>query len=207
MKIDQQLTNQEPIEFEVAYDFAETKRRKAIASIPEKLQTKEDNFAEKLRASKIGPLKKLEMLYQLMSDLTKELVPHIPCKKGCSACCYYEVSISEIEVAYIEKHTKHRSLKKLHNKQIFHGQPCPFLKGGTCSIYEARPFVCRRHHAFTPNAYWCHHERSGNREHGGKEFPLIKFTSVDQAFDDIRLESNPAQPMDIRQYFGEQIDV
>lgn len=199
-------TNQEPIEYQVALDFAEINQQKAISSIPEKLQNKEDRFAEKLRNSKVGSLKKLEMLYQLMGDLSKELMVHMPCNKGCSACCYYEVSISEIEVAYIEKHTKHHSLKKLLNKQNFHGQPCPFLKSGTCSIYEARPFVCRRHHAFTPNAYWCHHERSGNKKHGGNEFPLIKFTSVDQVFDDIRLETNPAQPMDIRQYFGERID-
>lgn len=195
------MTPSDPIEYETARAAAEANQQKAVTAIPAKLQAKEDQFAEKLRGTKVGPLKKLELLYALMNELSSSFSSCTPCTKGCSACCHYHVAISEIEVAYIEKHTKHRRRKTLLDNQDFHGQPCPFLQAGACSIYQARPFVCRRHHALTPNAYWCHHERSD------RMFSRIDFTSVNQAFDDIRLETDPAAPYDIRQYFGAKFGV
>lgn len=190
------MPNSEPIEYEVALNFAEKNQQKVLTAIPGRLEAKEEKLVEKLRKAKIGPLKKLEILYSLMADLSKAITPYMPCKKGCSACCYYNISVSEIEVAYIEKHTKHRSLKTLGTKKSFHGQPCPFLQNGSCSIYEARPFVCRRFNSLAQNSYWCHHDRSN------KTFPMIVFTNVNQAFDEIRLETNPGEPNDIRQHFG-----
>lgn len=186
----------EPIEYEVALKSANHNQQKVVASIPARLQAKEDRFLDQMRRAKVGPAKKLEMLYSLMEELSQAISPLTPCKKGCSSCCHYKVSISEIEVAYIEKNTKHRRLKTLAPKQDFHGQACPFLRSGSCSIYSSRPFVCRRHNALTPNAYWCHHERSD------REFPLVGFTNVDQVFDEIRLETNAGEPYDIRQVFG-----
>lgn len=190
------MSNSEPIEYEAALEFAERNQQKVAATIPAKLQAKEDRFLGKMRRAKVGPLKRLEMLYSLMEELSQAIAPLTPCKKGCSACCHYKVSVSEVEVAYIQKHTKHRRLKTYAPKQDFHGQPCPFLHSGACSIYSSRPFVCRRHNALTPNAYWCHHERSD------RTFPLLGFTNVDQAFDEIRLEANAGEPHDIRQVFG-----
>lgn len=190
------MSNSERIEYEEALRFAETNQRKAVAAIPAKLLAKEDRFIGQMRRAKAGPLKKLEMLYSLMGELSVAMSPFTPCNKGCSACCHYHVSVSEIEVDYIERHTRHRRSKILNQKQNFHGQSCPFLEGGACSIYAARPFVCRRHIALTPNAYWCHHERSN------QTFPLISFTSIDGAFDEIQLATNAESPSDIRQYFG-----
>lgn len=191
------MTPAEPIEYESARAAAEANQQNAVAAIPAKLQAKEDQFAEKLRGSKVGPLKKLELLYGLVDELSGAFSFCTPCTKGCSACCRYPVSISEVEVAYIEKHTKHRRRKALLAKQDFHGEPCPFLQAGACSIYQARPFFCRRHHALTPNAYWCQPERSNDRL-----FSRLDFTGVNQAFDDIRLETQSVSFLDIRQYFG-----
>lgn len=187
---------QEPIEYEVALESAERNQRKALALIPAKLQAREDRFFEQMRRAKIGPAKKLAMLYSLMEELSEAISPLTPCKNGCSLCCHYNVSVSEIEVAYIEKHTKHRRLKALGEKRDYHGEACPFLLDGSCSIYESRPFVCRRHSALTPNAYWCHHDRSS------RYFPLVGFTRVNQVFEGIRLETNACEPSDIRQVFG-----
>lgn len=189
----------EPVEYEVAHEFAQRNHRKIISFLPRELQLKEDRFLEKLGRIKTGPLKKLERLYSLMDELSEAMAPFMPCRRGCSACCHYNVDISEIEIAYIEKHTKYRSNKTPAPKQNFHSHPCPFLRDGTCSIYKARPFFCRRHNALTPNAYWCHHSRSNE-----KSFPMIGFTNVDRAFNEIRSEANCRKPNDIRQHFAQK---
>jgi uncharacterized protein len=193
------MSSSEPVNYEKARSWAEENRRKAVAAIPAKLQAREDRFLDQVSRAKVGPLKKLEMLYTMMDELSTALSTFTPCGKGCSFCCHYNVSVSEVEVAYIEKSTKHRRLRSMGPSEEFHGQPCPLLNENECSIYAARPFVCRRHHALTANAYWCHHERSN------KTFPLIAFTSIDGAFDQIRAQTDAGEISDIRQIFGKEI--
>lgn len=186
----------ELITYEDARLLADENQHKIVAAIPVRLVDKEDHFLERILKAKAGPQKKLEILYSLMDELAEVMDPFTPCKKGCAACCHYGVSISTLEVAYIEKHTRHRRLKKGLESQDFHGEPCPFLTNDMCSIYAARPFVCRRHNALTPNSYWCHPERSD------RPFPKIGFTNINLAFEVIRQEANAREPSDIRQYFG-----
>jgi len=186
----------EPVSYEDAHKFAERNQQRICLSLPPDLLSKEDRFLEKIIRAKVGSLKKLEMLYGLMDELSKATSKFTPCKKKCSDCCYYAVSVSDVEVAYIEKNTKHRCNKKLEPTRQFHGIPCPFLINGSCSIYNARPFVCRRHNTLTPNSYWCHHDRSD------QPFPKLAFSNIDGAFDVIRLETNPGKPSDIRQLFA-----
>lgn len=185
----------EEIPYTEAKDYADKNQIKAINLIPQKLVEKEDHFLDRVRNAKVGPYKKLLMLYDLMDQLSAAMSPAMPCKKGCSSCCHYNVSVSEIEVAYIEQASKTKRAKRLAPAKEFHGTPCTFLKNGACSIYSARPFVCRRHNALTQNAYWCHPDRSD------LSFPLIGFTNIDGAFDHIRKESGSVEPKDIRQYF------
>ena len=33
--------------------------------------------------------------------------------------------------------------------------PCPFLIEGECSVYEHRPFACRKHHSLDVDALFC----------------------------------------------------
>ena len=33
--------------------------------------------------------------------------------------------------------------------------PCPFLVEGECSVYEHRPFACRKHHSLDIGALFC----------------------------------------------------
>lgn len=188
--------NAEPVEIVRAQAFARSQQQKAGATIPSGLQGREARFLERLGKAKVGPLKKLGMLYSLMQALSDAIRPLTPCKKGCSACCHINVVVSELEVAYIDEHTKHRRLRKALPKQDFHGTPCPFLSNGQCSIYSARPFVCRRHHALTPNAYWCEPQRCNDHE-----FSMIGFTEVDKAFGVILHEAGAGESMDIRQRF------
>lgn len=183
----------------VADDYEQALRNQQliVAAMPRSLVAREDRFVEQLRKAAVSPLRKLEMLYELMDKLGGVMQKYTPCRKGCSACCHYPVSVSEIEVQYIEKHAKRRRNRYQVGHTDFWGRPCPFLSGGMCSIYNARPFVCRRHHALTPTAYWCQTERSKEQV-----FPLIRFTGIEGAFESIRRESGPLEFNDIRQVFG-----
>lgn len=180
-----------------AYRAAEKNQNGILKALPIRLIKQENDFLEKIIGLKVAPLKKLEILYSFMSELSSFTSRFTPCQKGCSACCHYKVSVSLIEVEYIEKRTKYRRNKMVGPVGSFHGKPCPFLENGSCSIYEVRPFMCRRHHVLTPDASWCEPNISNN-----KSFPQLGFTNVDGAFGIIRLESNTKDLYDIRQLFG-----
>lgn len=79
------------------------------------------------------------------------------CKNGCSRCCYVDLSVFEVEAnnikTWFEKlpETKKDELKEVWKSPLsemlnFHEQmtpSCPFLHKESCTIYEARPLICR----------------------------------------------------------------
>jgi hypothetical protein len=172
--------------------------KRLVNDMPSWLAKKEDKFAEKLILSKINPIRKLESLYGVMRELYDFSAKYTPCKKGCSACCHYNVTISEVEISFIEKYTRKKRNKQYIPHRNFHGSPCPFLVNGACTIYDVRPFVCRRHVALTKSNAWCQPSVSND-----ETFPLLNFTSIDQAYDQIRIESKSLALVDIREVFGE----
>jgi Fe-S-cluster containining protein len=95
------------------------------------------------------------------------------CRRGCSQCCSQMFSISLLEAAYISRAVKAmpeserarlreaaRSYVARAKELTGHGQeseaeetitprpglrlPCPALRGDACSIYHARPIICRK---------------------------------------------------------------
>ena len=134
-----------------------------------------------------------------MNDLYKYVSAYTPCKKGCNNCGYYSVTISEIETQYIEQHTKNRRKKPYHHQQDFQGTSCLFLIDKSCSIYHARPFVCRRHIVLTNTNTWCDPKISNN-----DKFPLLQFSSIDEAYDHILIKSKSLDLYDIRQVFDKR---
>lgn len=175
-------------------EYARANCERLVASLPAKLIKRESEIAERLAQAKISPLKKLEAIYEMLGELGTYVAPASPCRKGCSSCCHFGVTVSEVEIQYIEANTKHRRLKQMHPKADFHGQACPFLQEGVCSIYKARPFVCRRFHSLAPTAEWCEPGKAfaGN-------FPQLKSSELDKAFDSIR---GGSPVLDIRQVFA-----
>jgi Fe-S-cluster containining protein len=131
-----------------------------------------------------------------MAEIYRHVLSLTPCKGGCSFCCYYPVSICEIEIAFIERNAKKKRLKNYAPKSDFHGTACPFLEKGRCSIYDSRPFVCRRHVALTKTNFWCDPVRSNE-----ETFSLLNFSGIEEAFDAIRRQSNSYDMFDIRQVF------
>ena len=171
-----------------------------VKNIPCRLSKKEENIAEQIHKAKTGPIKKLETLYMFMKEIYEYASIYTPCKKGCSACCHYSVSISDVEIEYIEKKTKKRKKKLFSSAENFHGTPCPFLYDGCCSIYEARPFVCRRHVVLTSTNKWCERTLSNT-----ETFPLLNFSEIDNAFHLIKMESLSFDSYDIRQVFSRNL--
>ncbi|HCG0885746.1 YkgJ family cysteine cluster protein [Pseudomonas aeruginosa] len=167
-----------------------------VEGLPAKLVKKEFSIANRLERAKLSPLKKLEAIYELLGEIGAYVAPSTPCRKGCSSCCHFAVTVSEIEVQYIEAHTKYKRLKQALPAEDFHGQACPFLRHNSCSIYSARPFVCRRQHSLAPSPEWCAPEKSF-----AGEFPQLKSSELETAFDALRV-SSPV--WDIRQVFGWQ---
>ncbi len=84
----------------------------------------------------------------------------IDCKAGCNSCCHEPMPVSYLEILDIavklkesfsdEQRQELRDRAKAYRRNRADGQsfqPCPFLVGGLCSIYEFRPLVCRGRHS------------------------------------------------------------
>lgn len=82
------------------------------------------------------------------SRLSSELMSLSQCRKGCSKCCYTDISVFEVEAANIRNwfNTLTDPQKsELHSKWTAPSNEgaCPFLHEEACTIYEARPLICR----------------------------------------------------------------
>lgn len=86
----------------------------------------------------------LKELYNKVTDfesrISSEAMKHSQCRKGCSKCCYTDISVFEVEAKNI------REWVKTHHPPLNHPVvegACSFLNGDACTIYEARPLICR----------------------------------------------------------------
>jgi Fe-S-cluster containining protein len=77
-----------------------------------------------------------------------ELMARSNCKNGCSRCCLVDLSVFEIEANRIREW--HRSLGPEAQQSLLDQwkKPkavgaCVFLRNDSCTIYEARPLICR----------------------------------------------------------------
>lgn len=64
-------------------------------------------------------------------------LPIMQCDPGCGECCGPALC-TEQEYQQVVGYARNRGIEPLRQ-----GMTCPFYQGGTCSVYEARPFVCR----------------------------------------------------------------
>jgi Fe-S-cluster containining protein len=81
------------------------------------------------------------------------------CRQGCTQCCHVDLSVFSVEADFIRQwwNQLSESERKLRREQWAMAQakgknlldqivsPCRFLIEGGCSIYEARPVICRSH--------------------------------------------------------------
>lgn len=70
------------------------------------------------------------------------------CTEGCSKCCYTDISVFEVESENIKEwfeslsEERQSELKTLWQAPVNAGA-CSFLYNERCSVYEARPIICR----------------------------------------------------------------
>lgn len=98
--------------------------------------------------------KYLEILDVRLSHMFEKQAPFIKCSKGCAYCCKEgEYPLSELE--YVNLMLYYNSLsgdvKDIINRNIANlieqdrqkFYECPFLVNNECSVYPARPIICR----------------------------------------------------------------
>jgi len=103
----------------------------------------------------------LKILYQkvdaFFDDIQKRHGPHMQCQSGCSRCCLVELSVFKLEADHIrgwfstltaqeKKELRRRWQSPVQTGTNFHGETvlaCPFLRNDRCTIYAARPLICR----------------------------------------------------------------
>lgn len=90
----------------------------------------------------------------------------LACRAGCTWCCHFSVDVRAVEVfsildfvertftteektrVYAEVRANSAALKNLGEiERMRRNVKCPFLNGGRCTIYTARPQTCRNYHA------------------------------------------------------------
>jgi Fe-S-cluster containining protein len=109
-----------------------------------------------------GKMDQLEQVHQKIatfeSSMPSALLEKSNCKKGCSRCCYVDLSVFQVEADYIvnwfnkldsidKKQLIHKWQTEKQHKQLNFNQElteaCVFLKQEECTIYKARPLICR----------------------------------------------------------------
>ena len=178
-------------------------------TFPDELQQRITDGCHQIREATVAPLSKLQMLYKLSGEVMDYVAHFVPCKKSCNQCCFYQVGISDLEIALIENTTGKKAISVTEvdqsetqhldalSEQENHGTPCPFLgDDGNCTNYEARPYMCRRHATVGQDNHWCHHDRVNTIE-----LPLLRFSELDELYESILQEAGSDTLMDIRKVF------
>lgn len=104
---------------------------------------------------------KIQDLYDKIALFEEKISPSVreqsSCKMGCAKCCYTDISIFEVEAKNLrswftsltdEKKLELKSYWKEPSRQTrsFSGEDvssCVFLHNEMCTVYEARPLICR----------------------------------------------------------------
>ena len=116
----------------------------------------------------MSPAKRLAVVYKRADAATAQAqaVPgaSVSCTSGCAACCHYRVHATPIEAHLIVEVVRARggegAVQKLaarartalegtgHPADAGYSQArvaCPLLEDSRCSVYDARPVLCRSH--------------------------------------------------------------
>lgn len=123
------------------------KTSKDLPPVPDELVEKANQLGQYLNTSRSSTFDKLQAIYSYMDQYNQFVKTFTVCQNGCSHCCKYDVSITELEAHYIAYNYK---LSPASPTRLSHGHQsnCPFLSDtGSCKIYDHRPLNCRALHA------------------------------------------------------------
>lgn len=118
---------------------------------------------EKVFLSYIGEMyTAIDQLIDSILGMAKRQNIPVDCRKGCEYCCHQAVFANSYELHYLGNFIndkfytpdkdavikkaveKNKLTKKMSDEQVLsYKSPCPLLKDGACSAYQARPMACR----------------------------------------------------------------
>lgn len=101
----------------------------------------------------------LEAYQNLLNDLSRVAGnldrlhgPQLSCQAGCSGCCQQHLSVFEIEALHLKQalqtlapSDKAQVQAQAAEVRAQQREACPLLIEERCSIYQARPVICRTH--------------------------------------------------------------
>ena len=94
----------------------------------------------------------IHQLYSKIDDFQNQqrdsLKAQYQCKNGCSRCCHTDISVFEIEKTNLLLWFQSLSSAQKHELNGKWNLPraegaCAFLRNDSCTVYEARPLICR----------------------------------------------------------------
>ena len=124
---------------------------------------KNNNYPDDYVLNDGSPLKMMKKFYICLDKLVDIYSKYVPCKKGCSKCCDIKVDVTGLEINMIKYYLDENKQKYLFNaienrhsnRRDYSGIVCPFLKDNICTIYEVRPFMCRKYFVFEDDNSKC----------------------------------------------------
>jgi Fe-S-cluster containining protein len=106
---------------------------------------------------------KRQRLIELADRVNAAVQPHMACRTGCSYCCSMPTMIFQHEAERLADASGRPAVPlrfRSHDHALlaalrFYGQACPFLNEGRCTVYAARPIICRLHHSLNASPANC----------------------------------------------------
>lgn len=171
-------------------------------SVPEDLRREVASLPARISGMSASVQVKLNEVLRTADRIFGHAGQYAACARGCGHCCHVHVPIADFEARYIADRIGvapvplKRSIQ--HDRMKYSGAtPCPFLREGECSIYEARPLTCRMHLNFDVDNFWCLHE---NWHHPEATIPRPTINSIIEAYYLLPGKTAPVVA-DIRDFF------
>lgn len=118
-----------------------------VDALPDDLNAWDDRIDAEIAMENAALRSKLAKVYRLVDAAADFAAPYVACKRGCSACCRMNVSITALEAERLSAASGRPMAQVIapvsHVETEFSGTPCPFLLNDECSICEVRPFAWR----------------------------------------------------------------
>jgi Fe-S-cluster containining protein len=139
-------------------EFLEENAEKIVATCAEYMETLKPILEQK------GMAHALSMVYGTLDNINKyvDSKATFSCGVGCSACCHTDINLTKSEVEYVKLYMKEFNVvpndrlkvqqgAKVYSDLKWAQQGCSLLgDDGKCTVYVARPIICRIWNSISP---------------------------------------------------------